>query len=344
MVEGSVAGMRISVALATYNGERYLQELLDSIVKQTRLPDELIVCDDASSDQTMAILQGFSRSAPFRVYIEQNPQNVGSTRNFEKAIRNCSGDVIALCDQDDYWRPEKLALIEETLEANPEKGLVFSDAELVDDHLHSLNKTMWEHIGLVASLQAQIQTPEAFSMLLKRRYVTGATMAFRASFRDGVLPISPHWVHDGWISINIAAHSTFALIPRPLIQYRQHAANQIGAKTKRKHVIQRMWHLMRVQPPTYTREYKAYQDLLSHLSNNLASDRAAEILPQVQDKVEHWQIRASVDAPPLERIREIIGELRNGRYQKYAVREVWSAIRDLLYLAFLVFDNQSASQ
>ena len=218
--------MQISVALATYNGERYLQELLDSIAKQTRLPDELIAYDDASSDQTMAILEKFSRSVPFSVHIEQNPQNVGSTRNFEKAIRNCSGDVIALCDQDDYWRPEKLALIEETLEANPEKGLVFSDAGLVDDHLHSLNKTMWEHIGLVASLQARIQTPEAFSMLLKRRYVTGATMAFRASFRDGVLPISPHWVHDGWISINIAAHSTFALIPRPLIQYRQHAANQ----------------------------------------------------------------------------------------------------------------------
>jgi glycosyltransferase involved in cell wall biosynthesis len=325
--------MRISIALCTYNGARYLQDQLDSIASQERLPDELIVCDDVSSDETMSILHAFARTAPFRVEIEQNPHNLGSTQNFATAIGKCTGDMIALCDQDDYWHSEKLKLLESALEAQPEKGLVFSNADLVDDRLRPLKKTMWEDVGLKPASQARIQTDAALSMLLKRRYVTGATMAFRASFRDVVLPISSNWVHDGWITINIAAHSTFALVPRSLIQYRQHARNQIGTMYTRKHMITRVWYLVRAQPHTYQREYQAYMDLLSHLTQHLHSERAPELLRQVEDKVEHWQIRASIDRPRGQRIRQILGELRNGRYQRYSVHGVWSAMRDLLYFS-----------
>src|SRR5882762_9087557 len=100
--------MKISIAMCTYNGARYLREQLDSIAAQTRPPSELIVCDDNSLDETREIVAGFAASAPFPVRLGVNEQNLGSIRNFERAIKLCEGDLIALSDQDDVWLPEKL--------------------------------------------------------------------------------------------------------------------------------------------------------------------------------------------------------------------------------------------
>ena len=99
---------KISVALCTYNGERFLRQQLESIQQQSRLPDELVVCDDRSRDQTVAIVREFATSVSFPVVIVQNPETLGSSRNFEKAIRLCTGDLIALSDQDDIWYPNRL--------------------------------------------------------------------------------------------------------------------------------------------------------------------------------------------------------------------------------------------
>lgn len=101
--------LSISVAMCTYNGSAFLQEQLDSIAAQTRLPDELVICDDGSSDSTVDIVERFAHGVSFRVQLFRNPQNLGSTRNFEQAMRLCTGDLIALSDQDDVWMPEKLA-------------------------------------------------------------------------------------------------------------------------------------------------------------------------------------------------------------------------------------------
>ncbi len=110
---------RISVAICTYNGEKYLSEQLASIAAQTRLPDEMVVCDDCSSDATPDLVEEFARSAPFPVRFFRNPINLRSTKNFEHAIALCDGDFIALCDQDDIWLPEKLARQLAILESDP---------------------------------------------------------------------------------------------------------------------------------------------------------------------------------------------------------------------------------
>src|SRR5215207_2518174 len=102
--------VRISIALCTYNGEQYLQQQLDSFVAQSRPPDELVVCDDRSTDRTVPIVEDFAKRAPFRVELVINETNLGSTRNFEKAIGLCTGDIIFLADQDDVWLPEKLRI------------------------------------------------------------------------------------------------------------------------------------------------------------------------------------------------------------------------------------------
>ena len=133
----------ISIALATYNGELYVSELLNSILDQTTLPDELIISDDASTDSTLEIINEFARNVTFPVKILINKKRLGSTGNFEVAIRASSGDIIFPCDQDDIWYRHKIERMLECLVNNPSAGAVFSDADVVDQDLNLLEDSLW---------------------------------------------------------------------------------------------------------------------------------------------------------------------------------------------------------
>src|SRR4051794_13032642 len=117
--------MKFSIAMTTFNGERYLREQLDSLSAQDRLPDELVVCDDGSSDGTLEMVRAFAASSPFEVRLVENDERLGVTGNLEKAISLCDGELIALCDQDDVWRSDKLQRLEQMFIAKPRLGLVF---------------------------------------------------------------------------------------------------------------------------------------------------------------------------------------------------------------------------
>jgi glycosyltransferase involved in cell wall biosynthesis len=220
------ARLSLSVALASYNGERYIGEQLDSIARQTRLPDELVVSDDASSDSTPAIVREFAQRAPFPVRFLQH-ERLGSTRNFELAITACQGDIIFLCDQDDVWYPDKIAVTEAAFINKPEAGAVFTDADVVNENLQPLGSRLWRFFRFKSSEQAQLAAGDALGVLLRHPVATGATMAFRSSFRDFLLPIPPTW-HDAWIALLIGATSHLVALPTPLIAYRQHGHNQVG--------------------------------------------------------------------------------------------------------------------
>ena len=140
--------MKLSVALCTYNGEKFIAEQLESIARQTVLPDELIICDDRSADQTVQILHEFANKAPFPVSIYHNETTLGVIRNFEQAISLCKGEYIALADQDDVWLPEKieksLALIEsaQAQYAGEEVPLlVHTDLKVVDQQLKVISES-----------------------------------------------------------------------------------------------------------------------------------------------------------------------------------------------------------
>ena len=222
--------LKISVAMCSYNGARFLSEQLESIASQTVRPRELIVCDDGSEDETVSILRGFARSATFSVKLfERENRRLGCTRNFERAISLCTGDVICLADQDDIWEPEKLMTLGSALAAPSAPGYAFSDAELIDERSRLLGKRMWSSVGFRGGESGGFEKSDQVRLLLRRAVATGATMAFRANLREVVLPLSPYFVHDYWISLlssGVGAHGV--AISKPLTRYRQHSAQQIG--------------------------------------------------------------------------------------------------------------------
>ena len=132
--------MKTSVALCTYNGEKFLKEQLDSILNQTVKVDEIVVCDDGSTDATVSILNSYKEAFPsiFRVY--QNEKNLRSVKNFEKAISLCENEIIFLCDQDDVWKPEKVSVFLEKFRENTDVDVFASNAEIVDENDSVIDK------------------------------------------------------------------------------------------------------------------------------------------------------------------------------------------------------------
>jgi glycosyltransferase involved in cell wall biosynthesis len=183
--------MRISIAMATYNGAEHLQRQLDSFVAQTALPNELVVCDDCSSDDTLGVLERFIDTAPFDVQVYRNDINLGFTKNFEKALSKCSGDLIFLSDQDDIWFPEKVASVTQAFMANTDKLLVIHDGRLVNENLVSKGATKFGQVS------AAYGSPNSIKM--------GALTVVRKELLDIALPVPDGMLgHDIWLH-NIAA-------------------------------------------------------------------------------------------------------------------------------------------
>jgi glycosyltransferase involved in cell wall biosynthesis len=227
--------MRISVAMCTYNGAEFVPTQLQSIIAQSRPPDEIIICDDGSTDNTRHLLEKFAAESSIPITLHFNDQNLGSVKNFERAITLCTGDVIALSDQDDVWRSDKLHLFEAVLNDSPSAGIVFSDAAIVDEKLNPLNRRMWDEVGFDAHKRKLVKSGRALEVLITGWTVTGTTMAFRSRFVKLSLPIPDEiaMIHDGWIALTIAAVADVVAVDEPLIQYRQHAQQQIGAPARK---------------------------------------------------------------------------------------------------------------
>jgi glycosyltransferase involved in cell wall biosynthesis len=323
----------LSVALCTYNGAQYLPEQLASISAQSRPPDEIVVCDDRSSDTTIAIVEAFSAAVPFPVRLYVNESTLGSSSNFAKAIALCTGDIIALADQDDIWLPEKLARTERILRARPNVGLVFTDAEVVDEQLCPLGYRLWESVAFDRSRQEWILRDRAFELLFESYVVTGTTMAFRAHYRDLVLPIPKGtiWIHDGWIALMIAAVAEIAIIPEPLVLYRQHENQQIGATTPApaNENLQAAIQISRgVGRNAYLDDACGIEPVCQRLAENISRYGGAASLAHATGKVTHLRARGSMPPGKGRRILGVLRELSTLRYHRYG-RGVYSAAKDL---------------
>lgn len=218
----------ISVAICTYNGEKYIKEQLLSIINQTKKVDELIVCDDNSSDNTIKIVKDILEKyrVNYKIYI--NESNIGVSNNFFKAINYCTGDIILTCDQDDVWLDNKVEHILEEFDKDEDIVLVFSDAYIVDENLIYLGYNLSYTLGV--KLDA-FSNENFYKEELKRNIVCGATMAFKKKFVEKIKPLNSElWIHDGWIAMNAFIYGKVSFIKKPLIKYRQHKSNVLGGR------------------------------------------------------------------------------------------------------------------
>lgn len=326
--------MKISVAMCTYNGARFLREQLQSIAAQTRPPDELVVCDDQSTDATREIIEDFAASAPFPVHLHLNEQNLGSTKNFERAIKLCGADVIALADQDDVWLPEKLERIEDCFEREPETGLVFTDAEVVDENLKPLGYRLWQSVGFGEAQRQLIRNGRVLDVLLPGWTVTGATMAFRASFRNLALeiPTDLALIHDGWIALLIGSVAGVTFLDEPLIKYRQHARQQIGAKERKDEAAAVGLDGAREA----LRRTNSYDEMIAigtraqqRLTEHSDVYKSEDALRKLDERLKHLRARANLPPGKFNRAGCVLRELLSGRYRRYS-NGVFSAVKDLL--------------
>ena len=232
--------MRISIAMATYNGERYLGEQLQSFADQTRLPDELVVTDDCSTDSTMEILGVFAASAPFPVKVSLNPNNLGYAGNFNAALSKTTGDLVFLSDQDDVWFSTKLEHVEQLAMRNPDKLVILNDARLTDAELKDTGLTKLGQIYAAGYTE--------------RQFVMGCCCAVRRQLLELCLPILEGVrAHDIWLR-DFAEPLSSRLITNEVLQfYRRHERNesQFGPNSilrRKRHALDRLGRRLRRAP------------------------------------------------------------------------------------------------
>jgi glycosyltransferase involved in cell wall biosynthesis len=219
--------LRVSIALATFNGERHLLAQLESLAGQTVLPWELVVADDRSADGTRDIVGAFAKTAPFPVHLRKNETRLGYRANFLRAADLCEGDLVAYCDQDDIWEPEKLAVMTRVFD-DPEVLLAYHNATVID--------------GSGAAVGHLYRTGTAnrrFAPLASDPWslIAGFTQVFRRSLsRFSLLhaaSMDPHWpaerlAHDQWQLFLASVLGEVVRVAQPLARYRQHGDNIFG--------------------------------------------------------------------------------------------------------------------
>ena len=321
--------------MCTYNGAEFLPAQLQSILAQSRPPDEIVICDDGSTDDTRSILEKFAAESSIPINLHFNEQNLGSIKNFEQAITLCTGDVIALSDQDDVWRDDKLHLFESVLNNSPSAGLVFSDADIVDENLNPLHRRMWDEVGFDAHKRKLVRTGRALEVLITGWTVTGATMAFRSRFVKLSLPIPDEiaMIHDGWIALTIAAVADVVALDEPLIQYRQHAQQQIGAPAPRE-TAPELRGMQAIETAFRRRNtsadlHKILETLEARLLAQANEFDTRKALSFVSDYAFHLNVRANLPQRRLNRVPRILRELLSLRYHEYA-NGFKSAAKDLV--------------
>jgi hypothetical protein len=211
--------MKISIALASYNGSKFIGAQLDSFAAQSLRPDEVVICDDGSADDTEGVVRGFAETAPFPVHFHANPERLGYTRNFERAISLCTGDIIFLSDQDDVWFEDKLAAVSARFEAEPGIQVVVNDQLMTDGDLRPGGASKLENLRRLG------QSSDGL--------IEGCCTAITAQWARAALPIPRECQelldkvlsYDMWLNQLAIFLGTRRMVERPLQYFRRHGAN-----------------------------------------------------------------------------------------------------------------------
>ena len=220
----------ISVALCTYNGERHIEQQIRSILEQTTPVDEIVVCDDGSTDNTISIIESIKADTEVNLRIYINPSSLGVCGNFEKAIKLCEGDIVFLSDQDDFWYRDKVEKICDYFQRNQKKSVVFTNADLVDENGNNLDITAFDCYGLdEVGIKRYDEDPLLVYFCGNR--ALGCSIAFRSSTKSWALPLvkdDPIYLHDDQIAIKAIERHQLGHIDERLFAYRQHCDQERG--------------------------------------------------------------------------------------------------------------------
>ncbi len=251
----------IDILLSTYNGEKYLTQLLDSILNQDYKEWRLIIRDDASCDSTKKIIDIYQRQHPNNIIIIPNNTNtnIGVIKSFELLLSQSSSKYIMFCDQDDIWLPNKISESIKTIKYIEQKQtqqtpiLVHSDLTIIDNNNNIINNSFWKYAGI---------KPEILNNNIKFlafcNSVTGCTMLMNDLCKNKILPFPNGIVmHDAWIAIKICKHGKLIHINKPLTLYRLHDNNTLGINQYKFNIISRIKNIKQIYNKTID-VYKNY--------------------------------------------------------------------------------------
>lgn len=319
--------LTLSVVMATFNGEAFIEAQLDSILRQSRLPDEIVISDDGSTDNTLAIVSRIKNQAPASVSwkVVTNKTPLGVAGNFLSAATLASGDLIALADQDDWWVPGKLHTLEQHLLAK-DALLVHSDAELVDESGNLLGMSVSDSLRMTRGERHGLIAGRGLPQLVRRNLVTGHTVVMRRAVVELAGEIPAGWLHDEWWALVAAANGHVVLYPHILGHYRQHEINQVGAtKSGFARLMERFGE---PQEDFRTRHRLRHEGLVAYL------DGQGETLPNeatrlLRGRIAHYTWQATLPASRLLRVGPIVWRVVTGNYHRYR-RGIFDALRDLV--------------
>ena len=311
---------RISVALCSLNGGKFLRAQLESILNQTQPPDEIVIGDDGSEDDTLAAIAEVSRRAPDVIRLIQNPVRLGVTRNFEQAIARTTGDVIFLSDQDDVWVGERVSTMLHRLEEDQGVSLVYSDAIMVSGELEPSDRRFFEYLSL-----ARYPQPTAAQVVKTEAEVAGCLIAFRSRLKPFVLPPVEGWVYDHQLAFIAHAVSRVARIDQPLMLHRRHGQNTSSDAFFRRGFRHELEAAKRAATiDVYAEDRRQWEAMLERL-REIAADHGEAVADHLGDYIGECERRLAL-ARERERWRQMsrarraapaLGCLLRGHYHRY---------------------------
>lgn len=217
---------QIDILMATYNGEKYLKQQIESILKQTYKNFRLIISDDCSNDNTREIIKQYEKQDE-RIISFFQEQNLGYVKNFEFLLTKVESEIYMLSDQDDVWNDTK---IEHTYNKLKESNadLVFTDLEVVNEGLKTMYPSFNDYMKLTRKIK---KYDKDYKMQYLYNCITGCTLMSKKKFLDKILPIptySKYVIHDTWIGLIVSIYGKVTYLGKKTIKYRQHDTNQVG--------------------------------------------------------------------------------------------------------------------
>ncbi len=325
--------MKVSIVLALHNGAAHLTEQIQSILQGTRMPDEWVVVDDASTDASESIAADLlAQAGCSSVKLLRNAQNIGATRSFVAAVTETTGDVVLFCDQDDIWYRDKVSALCEVFIEDPTLLLAYHDGDIIDVQGVPDGRTIWgtrRHAQLSAGIHRDPMEVAA------NPDIKGCTMALNGDFARKLLKESPanfpvYWGHDHWCALMAWGSRRVKASPERLIQHRLHAGNtsgDTGFNAFSPSHWRRRLHAMRNQAPDHFVQRYALASLMAKSLSSPYDQGMAEALDKHLCYAERrMQLKGR---NILKRMTGAWGLWGEGYYQRYA-NGAWTLLRDIL--------------